>query len=201
MAKRAVSAYWLWLGENRALITQKYGLEGKRGSEVTKKAGEVWKAIGPAEKKKYEELAAKDKARYEEEVKVLGKRIRKKKNDKEPKRAKKAKRDKDAPKRPMSAYFLWTQESREAITKKYNLAKTGGPEYTRKAAEEWKQVSDVVRMQYERKAAAAREQYRKDMQAYMKKKQEEGGNAEEEEGEYEEEAEEEEEEEYDEDVA
>ena len=70
MAKKATSAYWLWLGENRVSITQAHGL--KRGSEVAKKAGELWKSLGPADKKKYEDLAAKDKIRYEEEVKTLG---------------------------------------------------------------------------------------------------------------------------------
>ena len=72
MAKKATSAYWLWLGENRVSITKAHGLEGKKGSEVTKKAGELWKSLGPADKKKYEDLAAKDKIRYEEEVKTLG---------------------------------------------------------------------------------------------------------------------------------
>ena len=47
----------LWLYENRATITKEHGLVGKRVAEVTQKAGEVWKAMGPAEKK-YENLAA-----------------------------------------------------------------------------------------------------------------------------------------------
>ena len=72
MAKKAISAYWLWWGENRASITKAHGLEGKKGSGVTKKADELWRSLCPADKKKYEDLAAEDKIRYEEEVKTLG---------------------------------------------------------------------------------------------------------------------------------
>ena len=162
MAKKAMSAYWLWLSENRVTITKEHGLEGKRGSEVSKKAGELWKAIDAATKKKYDDLAAKDKARYEEEVKTLGKRERQPKKDKEGRAGKKAKKDKEAPKRPMSAYFLWTQENREAVMKQYKIEKAG-PEFTRKAAEAWKTVSDAVKKEYAAKAAKAKEQYQKSL--------------------------------------
>mmetsp|Transcript_16970 Transcript_16970/g.43330 ORF Transcript_16970/g.43330 Transcript_16970/m.43330 type:complete len:188 (+) Transcript_16970:82-645(+) len=180
MAKKAVSAYWLWLGENRADIVKEHGLAGKKGSEVSKKAGELWKAIDPATKKKYDDLAAKDKARYEEEVKTLGKRERQPRKDKEGRAGKRAKKDKEAPKRPMSAYFLWTQENREAVMTKYKIEKAG-PEFTRKAAEEWKTVSDAVRKEYDEKAAKLKEQYQKDLAAYQAQKAEAGGDEDEEE--------------------
>merc|ERR1711920_295766 len=104
------------------------------------------------------------------EVKTLGKRERQPKKDKA---SKKAKKDREAPKRPMSAYFLWTQENREAVMKKHNIEKAG-PEFTRKAAEDWKTVSDAVKSQYEKKAAAAKEQYQKDLEAYKAKKAADG---------------------------
>ena len=178
MAKRAVSSYWLWLGENREAIVKEHGLAGKKGSEVSKKAGELWKSIDAATKKKYDDLAAKDKERYEEEVKTLGKRERQPKKDKEGNDSKRAKKDKEAPKRPMSGYFLWTQDNREAVMKKYKIEKAG-PEYTRKAAEEWKTVSDEVKSEYAKKAAVAKEQYQKDLAAYKAQK---GADGEEEEG-------------------
>merc|ERR1711920_1105488 len=104
------------------------------------------------------------------EVKTLGKRERQPKKDRA---GKKAKKDKEAPKRPMSAYFLWTQENREAVMKKYGIEKAG-PEFTRKAAEDWKTVSDAVKGEYEKKAAAAKEQYQKDLEAYKAKKAADG---------------------------
>merc|ERR1712060_691853 len=152
-----------------------------------KKAGEVWKTLGAAEKKKYDDLAAKDKARYEEEVKTLGKRERQPKKDRA---GKKAKKDKDAPKRPMSAYFLWTQENREAVMKRHGIEKAG-PEFTRKAAEDWKTVGEAVKSQYEKKAEVAKEQYKKDLEAYKAKKAAEGGGDEDEEDDDDEDGEEE----------
>jgi len=165
MAKRAQTAYFLWLSENRESIVKQHGIT--KALEVSKKAGEVWKTVPAADRKKYEDLAAKDKARYEEEVKTLGKRERKPKQD--GRSSKKARKDKDAPKRPMSAYFLWTQENREAVMKKHKIEKAG-PEFTRKAAEEWKTVSEAVKQEYDRKAAAAKEQYQKELEAYKAKK-------------------------------
>ena len=111
--------------------------------------------------------AAKDKIRYEEEVKRRGKRkIERKKDDKD---GKKRKKDKEAPKRPMSAYFLWTQAERIFIMKKHGIEKAG-TEYTKKAAEEWKSVSDAIKKDYVKKAAAAKAQYLQDLEAYKTKK-------------------------------
>ena len=82
---------------------------------------------------------------------------------------KKRKKDKEAPKRPMSAYFLWTQAECEFIMKKHGIEKAG-TEYTKKAAEEWKSVSDAVKKDYEKKAAAAKALYSKDLVVYKAKK-------------------------------
>ena len=67
----------------------------------------------------------------------------------------------------MSAYFLWTQQQREFIMKKHGIEKAG-TEYTKKAAEEWKSVSDAVKKGYEKKAATAKAQYLKDLEVYKK---------------------------------
>ena len=113
--------------------------------------------------------AAKDRIRYEEEVKRLGKRKIERKEEEDDGDGKKRKKDKEAPKRPMSAYFLWTQGERESIMKKHGIEKAG-IEYTKKAAEEWKSVSDAIKKDYEKKAAAAKAQYLKDLEAYKAKK-------------------------------
>jgi len=161
MAKKAQSAYFIWLGEQRSSIVEQYDLKGKKGSEVSKKAGEVWKAMAPADKKKWEDLAAKDKVRYEEEVQTLGKRERVSKPDKDAKRAKK---DKDAPKRPMTPYFLWLNDNRKAIAEQYKLEKL--PEVAKKAAEVWKGLAAEAKKPYEEKAETAKAQYQTDMVAY-----------------------------------
>ncbi|RCN49629.1 HMG box [Ancylostoma caninum] len=54
--KRALSAYMLWLSENRAMLAK----------PVAKAAGAEWAKV--ADKSKWEKLAAKEKKRYEKEM-------------------------------------------------------------------------------------------------------------------------------------
>ena len=56
------------------------------------------------------------------------------------KKKKKKKKDADAPKRPMSAYFLWLNENRERI--KTENPGIGVAEVAKKGGEQWKEVAD-----------------------------------------------------------
>lgn len=53
---------------------------------------------------------------------------------------KKAKKDPNAPKKPLSAYMLWLQETRPSLKKKYPGASI--TELSKKAGEAWKGVTD-----------------------------------------------------------
>lgn len=64
--------------------------------EQTKVMTNEWKSLDEKKKKKYEDMAAKDKQRYEKEMQEAG-LSKGKKNEK----------DTDAPKRPTSAFFLF----------------------------------------------------------------------------------------------
>lgn len=64
--KRAMTAYMYYINANRAAIAEEHGVQGV--AEVAKKAGELWKALGEADKKKYEKLAEEDKERYAKEM-------------------------------------------------------------------------------------------------------------------------------------
>ncbi|XP_036333472.1 FACT complex subunit Ssrp1 [Rhagoletis pomonella] len=63
--KRATTAFMLWLNETREQI--KKDNPGIKVTEIAKKAGEMWKEM--KDKSKWEELAAKDKQRYQDEMK------------------------------------------------------------------------------------------------------------------------------------
>ncbi|KAE9554192.1 hypothetical protein FO519_002613 [Halicephalobus sp. NKZ332] len=62
--KRAQTAYFLWMNENRSKITK----AGMNVAEVAKEGGALWKAMSESEKKPWEEKAKKDKERYEKEI-------------------------------------------------------------------------------------------------------------------------------------
>ncbi|EDW77123.1 uncharacterized protein Dwil_GK22092 [Drosophila willistoni] len=63
--KRATTAFMLWLNETREQI--KRDSPGIKVTEIAKKGGEMWKEL--KDKSKWENLAAKDKQRYQDEMK------------------------------------------------------------------------------------------------------------------------------------
>ena len=71
--------------------------------EMTKKLTEKWKALNDKEKKEYEDMALKEKQRYENEMREAG--------------FLKEKELSDEPKGPQSAFFHFQAETRERIKK------------------------------------------------------------------------------------
>ena len=63
--KRAMSAYFFFMGENREKITK----EGFKGKDVMTEAGRIWGNMKDTDKAKYEEMAKRDKDRYVREMK------------------------------------------------------------------------------------------------------------------------------------
>lgn len=62
--KRPVSAYWMWLNDNRETITAALG-GSKKGSDVAKKGGEMWQALSSADKEPWEKKAKAAKDAHE----------------------------------------------------------------------------------------------------------------------------------------
>lgn len=159
--KKAASAYFLWLAEHRAEIQKEIGT-GK-GSEVTKAAGEKWKAVSAEDKKPFEERAAKLKEEYTAALKDFkeggGEVTRRSKKDKSEKRGKKANKDPNAPKKPVGgAYGVYLAENREEIKKGLpaghkitDVARVGGAR--------WKALPEAERKVYQEKFLAKNNEY------------------------------------------
>nr|XP_027194676.1 FACT complex subunit SSRP1-like [Dermatophagoides pteronyssinus] len=64
--KRPQSAFFIWMNENRERI--KKDNPGLSLTEISKKAGDLWKEMTKEEKTKYDELAARAKKQYEKEM-------------------------------------------------------------------------------------------------------------------------------------
>merc|ERR1712224_446572 len=116
--KKAPSGYWLWLGEHRADIVKSLG-GSKKGSEVSKKAGEMWKALSPDEQVPYIEKSK----RMKEEIE----------SKKPPKEEKKEKEIMGKRKKPMTAVFAFIQEKRSEIASMPGV--TGLGQISKKGAE------------------------------------------------------------------
>ena len=71
--KRASTAYMLWLNENRATIAEDHcsHLEGRdKTTGITKKAGELWKALSDEDKVPYQKKYVELKAKYDAEMAI-----------------------------------------------------------------------------------------------------------------------------------
>eukprot|EP01025_Chloroclados_australasicus_P058477 TRINITY_DN7346_c0_g3_i1.p1 TRINITY_DN7346_c0_g3~~TRINITY_DN7346_c0_g3_i1.p1 ORF type:complete len:212 (-),score=70.78 TRINITY_DN7346_c0_g3_i1:221-856(-) len=64
--KRGLSAYMMYSNEKRNEVKEKFPDLGF--TEIPKKIAEMWKGLSAEEKQPYEDMAAKDKKRYEREM-------------------------------------------------------------------------------------------------------------------------------------
>ncbi len=99
--KRPTCAYFLFMNDRRKTLKSEKPDAGM--GEQTKIMTEEWKNLTEKQKKKWDDLAAKDKERYQKEMAEAG-------------LAKPAK-DENEVKKPMSGYMWFGKECREKLTK------------------------------------------------------------------------------------
>jgi hypothetical protein len=117
-----------------------------------------YKGLSEKELKKWQKKAEQDKIRYQEEMKHYvpmeepgGKR-------------KKSKKDPNAPKRNMSAYFLYSVAIRPVIKEENPDASFG--EIARLISARFKDLPDKERAKWDKKAEDDKERYQREMDAY-----------------------------------
>ncbi|KAE8694630.1 High mobility group B protein 13 [Hibiscus syriacus] len=161
--------------------------------EVSNILGAKWKTITAEEKKPYEEKYQAEKEAYlqviakekreTEAMKLFEDEHKQKmamellqqylqfKEEAEKKETKKIKKERDPlkPKQPMSAFFLFSNERRVALlADNKNIL-----EVAKIAGEEWKNMTEEQRGQYEEMAKKNKEKYRQEMEVYKQRKEEE----------------------------
>jgi len=65
--KRSMSAFFFFSAAKRAEISRAHS--DWKITQIASELGRLWKGMGPAQRKPYEDQAAKDKIRYENEMK------------------------------------------------------------------------------------------------------------------------------------
>ena len=80
--------------------------------------------------------------------------------------SKKAGKDPNAPKRPLSAFFLFSQDERPEIKKKNPSLSVG--DISKEIGLRWKKTSDDVKKRYEQKAAVEKQKYEARLAEYKK---------------------------------
>lgn len=158
--KTALSAYFLWLGDNRERIAKKLGTN--KASEVAKAAGAEWKDVKDAAKAKYQKKNADLKATYEKELAAFtangGVVEKRTKAVKSKTVATQKTKDPNAPKRPLSSYMLWLAENRAGIVK--SLPSGSKPTEVMKAAgAKWSELKDPAKKKYVALQQKAQKEY------------------------------------------
>ena len=120
-----------------------------------------FKELAEKESRKWSKKAEGDKARYQDEMKGY---VPAHDPDGGGKKGKKAKKDPDAPKRNMSAYFLYSIAARPVV-KEENPEATFG-DIARLISAKFKALSEKERKVWEEKAKADKERYERDMEEY-----------------------------------
>jgi len=118
-----------------------------------------YKALSEKDMKKYVKKAELDKLRYQEEMKHYVPM-----DDPTGGKRKKAKKDPNAPKRNMSAYFLFSVHIRPTVKEENPDAAFG--DIARIISAQYKALKPDERQKWDEKAAADKERYQREMEAY-----------------------------------
>jgi len=124
-----------------------------RPQHVMKLVGENWATLSPKNREEFEEMAKSDRARYREEMK-----------DYIPPEAsadvpgsKRPKMQKDYPKKPLTAFMIFSNDLRQ------KLGQMDATEKTKKIAETWKEMTEEQRQTFEDAAREDKERYDKEI--------------------------------------
>jgi len=158
--KRNMSAFFLYSNANRARIKEE-NPDASFG-DLAKLVSQEFKALPAKEKSKWEKKAEQDKARYDNEMSnyVAPEFSSEEDNGKK----KKKKKDPNAPKRNMSAYFLYSTANR-ALFKEQNPDASFG-ELAKIISVNYKGMPEKERKKWDKKAAEEKERYNREMEAY-----------------------------------
>ncbi|RNA19425.1 high mobility group B2-like isoform X2 [Brachionus plicatilis] len=159
--KGRMSAYTYFVQMCREEHRKKHPNENVNFTEFSKKCAERWKLMTEVEKKRFSEMAESDKIRYEREMSNYvqtpeGNGIRRKK-----------KKDPNAPKRPLSAFFLFCADERPSVKAKYPSYSVG--EAAKELGERWNKVSTDLKAKYEAKCATEKLRYDQELAEYKGK--------------------------------
>jgi len=145
--KKPLSAYFLFSQEERLKVKAEnpdYSI-----TEVAKELGKRWATLNPDIKNSYEQRYQDARRVYEQEL-----------NNYKPKK----KKDPNAPKQPLSAYFIFSTEERLKV-------KEGNPNFSicevaKELGRRWAEMDPQVKQRYQARAEEERQKYDNDMANY-----------------------------------
>lgn len=154
--KGAMTAYACFVQVIREEHKKKHPNESVVFTEFSRKCADKWKTMNAKEKKRFEDMAARDKERFNREMKTYvpadGGKGKKRKKQKDP----------NQPKRPLSAFFFFCDDERPKV-------RAANPEWrvgdvAKEMGRRWETCEN--KKKYEEKAANDRQRYETEMAAF-----------------------------------
>jgi len=131
--------------------------------DFSKLCGQKWQTMDENQRQDHEEKASADKIRYENEMAnyVPPEGYSNGRNKKAPKR----KKDPNAPKRPQTAFFVFSAKHRDEVKGELGDGARVG-DIAKELGRRWKDLTDEDKIEYSQEAERQKVEYDKKMKAY-----------------------------------
>lgn len=159
--KRPLTAYMFFSQEKRPEIKREN--QNVSFGDIGKLLGEAWQKLSEEDRKPYEAKAKQAKAEYTAAMAKYKVEHPNNSDEERPKKRRK-KKDKDAPKKPCSA-FVWFSKEQRPIIKKKNMNASFG-DMGRLIGAAWQKLGEEDRKPYQKKAEEDKIRYGEEMKNY-----------------------------------
>ena len=146
--KKPLSAYFLFSQEERLKVKAEF--PDYSITEVAKELGRRWATIDPALKQSYEQRYQDSRRQYEQAMAAY--------------KPQKKKKDPNAPKQPLSAYFIFSSEERLKVKNEHPSFSIC--EVAKELGRRWADMAPEVKQRYQQMAEEGRQKYDQEMAAY-----------------------------------
>jgi high mobility group protein B2 len=146
--KKPLSAYFLFSQDERLKVKAEY--PDYSITEVAKELGRRWAAIEPSVKTSYEHRYQDSRRQYEQALQAY--------------KPQKKKKDPNAPKQPLSAYFIFSSEERLKVKAEHGSYSIC--EVAKELGRRWADMQPEVKQRYQQMAEEGRQKYDQNMAAY-----------------------------------
>ena len=143
-------------------------------SKISAALGELWNNLPDEKKKKFNDVYKKNLEFYKTEIEEYNKNKAESSDESseeeaKKKRKRKPKKDKNAPKRPLSSYMIFSKDHRQKIVNENGKLKV--TEVAKLIGEAWKKMSDDEKSPYVKKANILKGEYDEKVKKYKSESQ------------------------------
>jgi len=154
--KKPLSAYFLFTNDERQKIKEEF--PNMSITEIAKETGRRWANISPDIREKYEARYQESRNQYDQDMANYNQ------SNSNPSRPQKKVKDPNAPKQPLSAYFLFQNQERDKI-------KQANPNFSicevaKELGKRWSEMPQSEKQRYTQQAEEGRHKYDQDMAEY-----------------------------------